>query len=129
MRDNDNKYENVRNKMLWIAEETSSISEDFILMNDNFFLFKKYDIIPYYYKGYLKEWYEDYPYKSPSNLYYKIIEETYKQFPEGYKIMSVNDIKKYKDYPFISINDAVGWSSQFQSFISARFLNPSRFEK
>jgi len=56
------------------------ISDDFILMNDDFFLLKPFDTIPYFYNMTLKERVEN---PSKSEEYNKRVRAVYEVFPEG----------------------------------------------
>ncbi|HOM27128.1 MAG TPA: hypothetical protein PKV21_06445 [bacterium] len=77
----NNKYNNVYEKMKIILE-TKEISDNFILSNDDFFILKEYNEIPYYYKGTLEYYYMNYQYKE--SYYYKEgIKKLYEEFKNG----------------------------------------------
>ncbi len=57
------------------------ISDDFIFMNDDFFLLQDYPKIPYYYNLGLREWKENYPWNQGTHYYH--LEEVYSRFPDG----------------------------------------------
>jgi hypothetical protein len=69
------KFDNVDNKMKLILLN-DRISEDFILMNDDFILLKEYKTIPYYYKEELIQAVEN-----SAGRYKKRLERTLKLFP------------------------------------------------
>lgn len=74
------KYFNVANK-IWLALNNRNISEDFIFMNDDFFILKEYKEIPYYYNLTLRDWIRNWPkYKGK---YYNHLKDVYKYFPNG----------------------------------------------
>jgi hypothetical protein len=74
------KYFNVARKIGAILTN-KEISDNFLYMNDDFFLLKDYEEIPYYYSKNLKWWIDNYPkYKGK---YWKQIKEVYKYFPDG----------------------------------------------
>jgi len=75
--DRGDKYDNVDKKMLLILKD-ERISEDFILMNDDFILLREYKTIPYYYKGDLKQAVE-----KAGGRYKRRLENTLKLFPDG----------------------------------------------
>lgn len=78
--DKGHKYLNVAYKIRELLKN-KEISDDFIFMNDDFFLLKPFPVIPYYFNKTIKEWIERYPFNK--GKYYEQIEELYKAFPEG----------------------------------------------
>ncbi|XOB41786.1 MAG: hypothetical protein ACKKMS_00080 [Candidatus Nealsonbacteria bacterium] len=78
--DQGHKYKNVAKKIRILLND-ERISDDFIFMNDDFFILKEYEEIPYYYNKTIKEWINDYP--TRKGRYYGQIEGLYKVFPEG----------------------------------------------
>jgi len=73
------KAENVINKLR--ATDDNRVSEDFIYMNDDFFLLQDYLEIPYYYNYTIKDWVEKYP--REKGLHYEHLIKLYKEFPQG----------------------------------------------
>lgn len=57
-----NKYLNAFDKIMRAAE-SPHISDDFILMNDDFYILKPYKTLPYYYKTDLLSWYAKYQFR------------------------------------------------------------------
>jgi hypothetical protein len=78
--DKGHKYLNVAYKIKKLLND-GRISEDFIFMNDDFFLKQEYNPIPYYYNKSIRDWINDYPFHK--GKYYKEIEKLYAVFPEG----------------------------------------------
>lgn len=77
--DQKNKHLNIKKKIDCVVNR-ADISDDFILMNDDFFLLKPFDTIPYFYNMTLKERVEN---PSKSEEYNKRIQAVYKVFPNG----------------------------------------------
>jgi hypothetical protein len=78
--DKGHKYDNVTAKVKFILD-CDQISDDFIYMNDDFFLLRKFDQIPYLWNGKIKNWVENYP--ARKGKYYRNICEMYKYLPDG----------------------------------------------
>lgn len=57
-----------------IACRSNKISDDFVLMNDDFFVMKPVDKIPYYHKGYLKDTVKNFEY--PGSKYHRTLKRT-----------------------------------------------------
>lgn len=72
------KWKNLENKFLLIID-SPEISEDFIYMNDDFWLFKEYNPVPYFYKGLLSK----VVHKRTRGIYAKRLRKTMKIFPNG----------------------------------------------
>lgn len=72
------KYQNVVKKILEILE-IDEISDDFILMNDDFFVLKRYETFPYYYNKELKDWIGT----KTSLVRQKLLKDVFKEFPDG----------------------------------------------
>jgi hypothetical protein len=71
------KFDNIKN-CLKIVSETNEISEDFIFMNDDFFLLEKIDSLPTYHGGLLLEKVKDYE-SMGSTKYSRLLRNTYEQ--------------------------------------------------
>jgi len=78
--DKGHKYFNVASK-IGLMLQNKEISENFIYMNDDFFILQDYEKIPYYYTKTLEYWTENW--KANKGKYYKKLLEIYKVFPEG----------------------------------------------
>lgn len=78
--DQGHKYKNVAKKVKFILD-CKDISEDFIYMNDDFFLMRPYDPVPYLWNDKIKEWVEHYP--AYKGKYYQNIKKLYQDFPKG----------------------------------------------
>ena len=78
--DQGHKYLNVTKKVKFILD-CEDILEDFIYMNDDFFLMRPYDAIPYLWNGKIKDWVEHYP--AFRGKYYKNICALHEDFPNG----------------------------------------------
>jgi len=76
----ENKYKNVAKKVAGIMD-SKAISEDFIYMNDDFFLLDKFKKVPYYHMGKIADWVEHYP--KAKLKYYENICKLHKDFPDG----------------------------------------------
>ena len=85
-----NKFKNTQ-KCLSIVCSTKSISNNFILMNDDFFILKKIDKIIPYYSETIKNRMESYSKKSGRNYYFSILSETN-------KLLVTNGIKDPLNY-------------------------------
>jgi hypothetical protein len=72
------KFDNIKN-CIKIASEYEEISDNFILMNDDFFALKKIDNMPVFHGGLLKDKIEKYKEQMMSPKYIKLLELTYKQ--------------------------------------------------
>ena len=72
------KFDNIKN-CIKIASEHEEISDNFILMNDDFFALKKIDNMPVFHGGLLKDKIEKYKEQMMSPKYIKLLELTYKQ--------------------------------------------------
>jgi hypothetical protein len=78
--DKGHKYKNVAYKVKTLLKD-ENLSENIIYMNDDFFLLKEYEKIPYLWNKKIKEWVDKYPeYKGK---YYNNICKLYESFPEG----------------------------------------------
>ena len=75
------KFENVIHKFKVIVGN-ENISDDFILMHDDFYIMEPMDIIPYYVRSSLKQHKEDIYNKFWENTYFTSINNVYKLFPE-----------------------------------------------
>lgn len=78
--DNGHKYDNVTKKIKFILD-CKEISEDFIYMNDDFFLLKPFGEIPYFWNKPIKEWVDHYP--AYKGKYYQNIKNLSTDFPKG----------------------------------------------
>lgn len=81
------RHKNVGKKIKAIIED-DRISENFILMNDDFFILKEFDEIPYYYNRHLKQWVKKERAGGKFNSFkcrrwYYFINQVYERFPEG----------------------------------------------
>lgn len=74
------KYKNVTQKVKYILD-SKELSDEIIYMNDDFFLLKPYDPIPYLWNKPIREWVQKYPFYK--GKYYNNICELYKNFPDG----------------------------------------------
>ncbi len=74
------KYKNVARKIKFITQK-GLISEDFIYMNDDFFVLKKVRNYPYFYNKKISDWVENYPFDR--GKYYHNIVELHRHFPDG----------------------------------------------
>jgi hypothetical protein len=71
------KYTNAQKSMETIVN-SSEIPEQFVLMNDDFYIMKKINSIDYFHGGRLKEKCEDYARRNPRSTYTKRLFSTYK---------------------------------------------------
>ena len=78
--DQGHKYFNVANK-IWRMLNNKNVSDDFILMNDDFFILQEYKKIPYYYNLTLKKWIDNWP-KHKGEYWNRMI-QAYEHFPKG----------------------------------------------
>lgn len=78
--DKGHKYLNVAYKIKKLLT-SDLVSDEFIFMNDDFFLLKEFPKIPYYFNKSVKQWVRQYPFYK--GKYYKQIEKLYEAFPEG----------------------------------------------
>ena len=74
------KYKNVTQKVKYILD-SKELSDEIIYMNDDFFLLKPYDPIPYLWNKPIREWVLHYPFFK--GRYYQNIVELYENFPKG----------------------------------------------
>jgi hypothetical protein len=74
------KYTNVAAKIKFLLGD-ERIPEEFIFMNDDFFLLKDYDPVPYFFNKTIRDWIEHYPFNK--GRYYKEIKKLGLAFPEG----------------------------------------------
>ena len=72
------KFDNIKN-CIKVASEHAEISNNFILMNDDFFALKKIETMPILHGGLLKDKIERYKEQMMSPKYIKLLELTYKQ--------------------------------------------------
>ena len=85
VRDITNKFDNIKN-CIKAAAESEEISDDFILMNDDFFLLKQIDHMPTYHGGLLKDKIDEYSRLSPNSYYTKLLKHTLRSLNNlGYK--------------------------------------------
>ena len=78
---NNNKYANALNNLKAICE-SSNISDNFILMNDDFFIIKKINKIDYFYNGLLSEKIDRFTKITGSSMYIKKLITTNKKLLE-----------------------------------------------
>lgn len=72
------KYQNVRRSLQTICN-TNQISDNFVLMNDDFFILNKLDSVPTFHGGLLKDKMHSYQDLNPRSGYTMMIEETYSE--------------------------------------------------
>ena len=82
-----NKYENVRESLRTIAN-SDLISEDFVLMNDDFFIMKKVDDVKTYHAGTLAERIRDLRRRYGSSSYTVMLTTTFHYLKRHYRIGS-----------------------------------------
>lgn len=75
VRDIGGKFKNIRN-CIRVACETPEISEDFILMNDDFFILRNQNLGVYYYGGVLNKRYEEHLKLAGPNEYASLLYRT-----------------------------------------------------
>lgn len=83
VKDDWKKFENVRKKFMTICNN-NDISEDFVLMHDDFYIMQSIKEIPYYIRWTLKEHMDAIHNKFWENDYWKAINWVYEKFPEWY---------------------------------------------
>jgi len=75
VKDSNNKFDNIKN-CTKAAAESLEISDNFVLMNDDFFLLKKIDHLPNYHGGFLKNKVEEYEAFNSKSYYTKLLRNT-----------------------------------------------------
>lgn len=83
--DTRSKFTNIENITRAIAN-CDDISEDFVLMNDDFFIIKKIDSVPLAHCGTLKDKIDLYKRLQGDTLYVRLIQETYLTLVKKFKI-------------------------------------------
>lgn len=85
VRDVSNKFENIKN-CLRAAVNSEEISEDFIMMNDDFFVIKPVETFVNYHGGSLAKKVEEYSLLSPGSYYSKLLKNTLRHLvKKGYQ--------------------------------------------
>lgn len=84
------KFDNIVNCIKTVSEN-NDISDNFILMNDDFFVLKKLDSLPVFHGGLLKDKIERYKEQMMASKYIRLLELTYNQ-------LLTNSIKDPMDY-------------------------------
>ena len=78
VKDRGNKFTNISN-CIKVATESPDISDDFVLMNDDFFVVKKLDEVPTYHGGMLEDRIKEYVRLVPSSFYTVLLNKTYRE--------------------------------------------------
>jgi len=73
--DNGSPFENAVKKLKAVIKD-KRVSQDFILMNDDFLILQEYKEIPYYHRGKIKDF-------KPNTYWKKKVKLIEKEFPEG----------------------------------------------
>jgi hypothetical protein len=84
------KFDNITN-CIKVVSENKDISENFILMNDDFFALKKINEVPIFHGGLLKDKIERYKEQRMASKYIRLLELTYNQ-------LLANNVKDPIDY-------------------------------
>lgn len=85
VKDGHNKFDNIKNCIATISK-TDEISDDFVLMNDDFFIVKEIDAMPNYHGGYLQDKVNEYTKLNPGSYYTKLLDKTLKYLQKiGYQ--------------------------------------------
>lgn len=112
VKDTHNKFQNIKNCMLAIAE-SDNISNDFISMHDDFFILKKINAFQIYHGGLLEKKIEEYSILDRSSPYTRLLFNTYKRLKKlGYKdpidydihvpiIMNKDNLKQALKHPYL----------------------------
>ncbi len=116
----EKKWKNVADKFELIVNHPD-ISKDFIYMNDDFFLFKDYPKIPYFYRGTLADTTKG----NRPGEYWKRLRKTYECFPDGlnYEVhfpMVFNKAKLKK------VIEKYGWEVERRSAYCNEYKVPSK---
>lgn len=85
VKDGHNKFDNIK-KCMSVISQTEEISDDFVLMNDDFFILKEIETVPVYHGGYLKDKVMEYAKLSSGSYYTKLLEKTLRHLQKmGYE--------------------------------------------
>lgn len=104
-----NKFENVRNKFMAICKN-NDISNDFVLMHDDFYILQPIDSIPYYIRWTLQEHMDTIYSKYGENHYRKSIKWVKDKFPNWYSFDTHTPIVLNKE-KFKKILELYPWES------------------
>lgn len=115
---NETKHKNARNNLRKITT-SDQIPDDFILMNDDFFIMQPIDDIPYFHGGKLIDKVNNFKENVPKSAYTKMLSDTYEKLislgiknPLDYAIHVPMKMNKHKlsevIYPYYSVRTMYG---------------------
>jgi hypothetical protein len=89
VKDKSFKFNNIRN-CTEVAANSEEISDDFVLMNDDFFAVKKVKVVPTYHGGLLLDRISEYTALTPGSMYTVLLNRTYGELKK-HRIDSILD--------------------------------------